>query len=359
MQRDCSSKSDIFLSFTMERIFMAAFNIKQVLQLLLIIYSWRFANGQTSCIFGDAPECFFPCGCELQTSSSTAACDPMTGHCFSDNCIDGYTLTDIGTHRICEKHSYSTHDTPVDIFLVNPFTKKRLTGNLFENEHVFPINADYRDCGPLLSSPPLDFNGTYAWEFDFEHKFEFYHINISLWDTCNYIGCGHVQVEISNNMDEIHEIDVCRMDTRNGFNLVCDNVTPFIADRMFVTFPNTRWKCVSINDINLYDVRRKLNIDCSKCEQQYEAESCGNGLWCERCMEGWRAPDCMRPCEPGFYGINCAQSYSLDWSGSFYVGASNDYVHIGFECDVDISYHVQKDIDFEVRYRCNVIFLPL
>ena len=49
----------------------------------------------------------------------------------------------------------------------------------------------------------------------------------------------------------------------------------------------------------------EVNINCTNCIQNPELFPCGNGIWCEHCSPGWLPPDCQKPCEVGYYGINC------------------------------------------------------
>ena len=51
----------------------------------------------------------------------------------------------------------------------------------------------------------------------------------------------------------------------------------------------------------------EVNINCSNCLQNPESLPCGNGIWCEHCKPGWLPPDCQKPCEVGYYGVNCLQ----------------------------------------------------
>ena len=306
--------------------------------------------GQSDCIFGDSSDCYFPCACE-RALNATVACDTITGHCYSGNCIDGYTLTVVGTQRICERRTYSYREIPANLYLVDPMTKERLTENLVINNSSFRIIVE-DDCRPLLSSPTNAFTGSYTWELEFENIFEFYHIKLSTSHSCGYIDCGQARVEISSEAEITHTFADCYMERE--YYVTCNNEIPFIANRIYVTFPTSTIKCISIFYLQLYNVRQKLNIDCSKCEQQDAYPSCGNGLWCERCSDGWRAPDCLRPCEPGFYGINCSDYFSYDWSGLFHIIPSGTGFNIDFKCEVDIPHQFRDDVQIEIQYAHNI-----
>ena len=89
------------------------------------------------------------------------------------------------------------------------------------------------------------------------------------------------------------------------------------------------------------------DIDCTRCLQD-DVNSCGNGYWCETCAAGWKPPDCRQPCDIGYRGINCLDTY--DWEGTFHsLTQSDGQATLVFSCDTVVADDIASNFFFHVE----------
>ena len=120
----------------------------------------------------------------------------------------------------------------------------------------------------------------------------------------------------------IGEIETNTMTCWIGFygDIYCNSIDKVKGSRLYFHLNRDYFlydiaKCIPFIQFAFRDLKYHIDIDWSRCKQ-HNGSPCGNGIWCETCLSGWRPPDCRRSCDPGYLGINCVNEYSFDWNGT-------------------------------------------
>ena len=319
-------------------------------------------RAQESCVFGDDDDCHFPCHCEpaLIGPGVDTPCNRTTGHCHSLKCPSTYALRVLNdAYLVCQPSDqffYDNHRTAA--YLVHPTTMERLTGDL-----IGIIRGDKSnlatDCSAFLDTADIAaINDTLMWEIDlkrlytFEKYFRFWIRTVPI----NLTGTVSFEFDIRKVRQE--SLATFPMDCSTSIHYVdcIQSSSPFYtAQYIFFKANISPLKCFVFGRgffSNTFGYA--TDVDCSRCLQT-DAVPCGNGYWCETCAAGWKPPDCREPCDPGYTGVNCVETY--DWQGSIEsVTQNGNLIRLTFTCDTAVPNGLESNyiIYVELLSRHNV-----
>ena len=282
-------------------------------------------QAQESCVFGDDDDgCYFPCQCKpaLVGPGVDTPCNRTTGHCHSMTCLrDHYLRTLNGAYHayhVCQPvERFFVYNDYVAAYLVHPTTMERLTDDLSKIIRTSDPSNLVTDCSAFLEASDIaGINDTLMWEFDLERLYRFEKYFRFYIGTVPMSLTGTVSFEFDIRKERKESLTTFHMDCSTTVDYVeCIQSLPsfYTAQYVFFKAKITPFKCF-VFDFPWFSntLGHAVDIDCSRCLQT-DAVPCGNGYWCETCAAGWKPPDCREPCNPGYYGVNCLETY--DWQG--------------------------------------------
>ena len=312
--------------------------------MILIINHFGPILGQESCIFGDGSDCYFPCACAPNDNTSRS-CDSNTGHCYSGQCLPGYELTDTGRGMSCQpKDSITSYELNAALYLVDPETGERITGDISNIQHRLGLEADWGCLDYITATIAQQYNEL-KYEFDLKRQ---YYISTEF-----YLRSLNYESIVFSRSRFNHFIDIvfCLFDEGEIYRCY-ENFDFEFAERIYITINQAGQghKCPPFSTLYLSDVKYRLNIDCLRCQQQTNSP-CGNGIWCDTCLPGFRPPDCRRSCDPGYFGVNCAEVVSFDWNGTTKAYKEADHVYIIFHCMTSVPPEIQSMVVMHLQQR--------
>ena len=302
-------------------------------------------RAQESCVFGDDDDCHFPCHCEpvLSGPGVDTPCNRTTGHCHSIDCYSTYDLRQLNdAYRVCQPSDrFFYYNQPTAAYLVHPITMERLTGDVSNIIRGTPSNL-VTDCSAFLDTADIaGISDTLMWEIElkrlyaFERYFRFYINSVPMNLT------GTVSFEFDVRQQRHESLVTFQMEcSTSTYYVDCTQASSslqslYTAQYVFFKADVSPLKCF-VFDYGYFSnsFGYATDVDCSRCLQMDEVP-CGNGYWCETCAAGWKPPDCREPCELGYYGVNCLETY--DWQGRIDSVAQNDnLIMLTFTCDTAV-----------------------
>lgn len=339
---------------------MDYFNLIALVATLCVSLQPNTLHAQEQCIFGYDDDCYFPCHCP-ETTPNISTCDVTTGSCYSTNCQTWYYIRQIGEYRTCQPnfrkmHSGSASDsTRVGVYLLDPVTLQRMTPDLYEIfTHFYSRTEDYNpDCSDFIDPDLISgLNETMILEVDLlrlhtlKRDIRFYLDDVPI----NYASTVEFDFGFRNTMDDNYTAfynESCSK-TSSGSYIRCDSDDTIQARYIAITADVMPQPCFLFQYLYLESTSLfySANIDCDHCLQN-DASPCGNGYWCEQCAQGWKPPDCRQPCDPGYHGINCLETY--DWSGSVSARQVDDVMLVQLHCETDIPEEFESHYSIRVE----------
>ena len=326
---------------------MANFIISVAYVLLLI----KIGAGQERCIFGQEDDCYFPCHCE------TTPCNRTTGHCLSGDCETYYEMRSISDDfRVCQPgDQILITDVPTfGLYLVHPATKERLSNDLFRTVRTtLPSNMASNCSRYLDTSSILGITDTLMWEIDYERLY-----TISRYHKFRVAG---TVMDLPASVVIDFDVRKTRTQSLESWSATCAATSSYVtcgsqsltsaiyhARYVFIKANVFPLHCFVFDYVNLHQHSGyAADIDCDRCLQD-DVNGCGNGYWCETCAAGWKPPDCREPCDIGYRGINCLDTY--DWEGTFHsLTQSDGQATLVFSCDTVVADDIASNFFFHVE----------
>ena len=324
----------------------------------MVCFYWPLiVCGQERCIFGAKSDCYFPCHCKTPESALglEGACNRTNGHCYKRDCLSYYDMVTVGGLPTCQPDNRFLNRFQAfsfGVYLVHPTTRQRLTGDLSSIIIGASESRLTNDCSFFLdSSTIMGINDTLMWEFDFRRLMSFRrYLKFITYRTRQTLTTPvqiNFEFKTERNKSGTTWPAACSVSSSYDRSVICSYSlsSRVLAKHVFFKADIYPLQCFVFKSGYFHSgFGYAADMNCSRCLQT-DADPCGNGYWCETCAAGWKPPDCRDPCDPGYHGINCLETYN--WQGTLHaVELGNDNVTIEISCDTVVPF----------TYRSNFVF---